>query len=135
MVKPGPVPNVGPIAAGVLLEGLAADVATLYAQSTRFGARLCDLLLGRRVSMGEFGKWRRSLDFPISDPTPGLSHSEQRKTFRGWLVFRARRYYASVGDLGSWDGFLAAARQNPAFTFTGVGDAKIAARLYAMCWP
>jgi hypothetical protein len=134
--RPGQIPKLGPIAAGILVEGIAGRSGALEPKSHSFGLTVARALLGRQVQSGEFGKWRSRLDFAIQDPRPGLSEPERRTTFRDYLVFRFERIYKSMtsGEFSSWDAFLAEAESNPTFALTCVGDSEIAQGLFSVFW-
>jgi hypothetical protein len=133
-VKPGPIPNVGPIIAGVLIEGAAETVPGLRDQATHLAVELTRILLHREVSSGEFGKWRGYLSRRIPDPMPGLSEPERRTNLRDWLVFRFGRVFPATRGSMSWEEICGEAERSPHFLFSCVGDAGIAARVYAIYW-
>jgi hypothetical protein len=132
--RQGPIPNLGPVLAGILVHGIAEDLAGKASEAQDLGTSVTGWLLNRTVEPFEFQRWMSELDFQIPDPRPGLSESERRRTLRTYLVFRFRRMYASMRDDFGWKAFRDEAHHNPFFVFAPAGDLSIARALYTVHW-
>lgn len=133
-MRRGPIPKLGPYIASVLVQGMADRRALHGDSSVQPGLALASLLLKRRVLEHEFLAWKATLDLPISDPAPGLSEPEHRKTLGDWLLFRFERMHGSMSAGIGWNNFCHEARHNPAFIFGCVGDLQTARDLYGLQW-
>jgi hypothetical protein len=133
-VRRGPISKLGPIIAGLVVQGIAERASGQKVPSDHFGRALSELLLKRTVLLPEFRKWKAKLRVTISDPRPGLSERERRTTLRDWLVFRFERHYRSMSSSMNWEDVCQEAARNPVFVFTALADLEDARSLYALTW-
>ncbi len=133
-VRRGRIPNLGPIIAAVVIQGIAERFTRGRVKSDHLGRAAAKALLSREVLPVEFRKWKKRVNVSICDPRPHLSEPERRTTLRDWLVFRFERYYSNTSGRLNWEGFCHEATTNPTFVFSSAGDQEDARSLYSLHW-
>jgi hypothetical protein len=133
--KPGKIPALSPIVAGIVIEGLAESVCGTRNGGTALGINVASILRGRVIQSGEFGIWRRR----TSGPAPNLPTGNDGSLpvdLRGWLVQRWRSAYeiCFVDRRLPWSGYLMEAANNPHSLFAPLADPEAVTLLYSVPW-
>ena len=137
--KSGKIPNLSPILAAIIVEGLAEHAVGPREGSQALALAVATLLRKRAIQPGEYGVWRRAVGVDAPEWTTGDDDPLPPDDLRDWLVRRWRSSYEmAYGSLLSehkdWAGYLVALAHNPLDVFGPLANLEAISYLYTLSW-
>jgi hypothetical protein len=132
--KPGVIPKLSPIIAGLIVEGLAERVCPPHSGAQALGIQVTSLLRKQRVQNGDFVQWRKRLSIAAPNLPTGCTGEPEPKDLREWLIQRWMRAYDFTLSGPSWTVFLLAVADTPGGEFWQISEKEVLATLYSLAW-
>jgi hypothetical protein len=133
--KPGKIPALSPIVAGILTDAFAERAQPPGGGSRALALEIASILQGKKIQPGDFGVWIRAASGPVPLAATGVPDVSPAD-LRTWLALRWESAYQSwfAQPQRYWSSLMVEAADNPLALFGPLGHADVVAQLYGVAW-
>ena len=135
VVKPGAIPNVGPMVVSILCEDILKADGQTDAESETLGRELARILLRREeIPSFERQRWRARLEDSPPDPEMSRRLLDPPVNLRQALRQRWTRSYEIAMSRAGWDGFMLDLSRDPRPVFEFAANLEVISMVYGIDW-
>lgn len=132
--KPGKVPALSPIIAGLLVDSFAERAQPPGGGGRALAIDVSSILRGGKIQSGDFGVLLRAASGPAPAAVTGVPDAAPAE-LRSWLMLRWESAYRNCFERKrTWSTFFVEAAHNPLAVFGPLANPAVVAQLYDIAW-